>query len=146
MDCPGPGVLDSLSVYAYNFGPQVTAMEYRIEYPPSMSMLSDISFADPATLVMGMSPIGISLAWPTPKDGTGPLLLHKVLIEWQCEDCDSLTDDPVRPVANAFTGFLGGTDGDFEMVPAMGMISVVCQGAVSTERATWGRIKQNYRE
>jgi DNA-binding beta-propeller fold protein YncE len=87
-NCPGVA-LDTLYVAAENLGAFISAIEYRIEYPPTITFIADLQ-TPPVTI--GNSPDGISLAWALPQDAFGQLLVQKVLFQWNCTDCSQPTE------------------------------------------------------
>ena len=143
QDCPGAGVMDTLYVVARNFDRYLMAVEYSINYPPSMFWVADL---DLPALHIGSSPTGITEGFPTPQNGYNALLVAKVVFMWMCAGCTIITDMPVVVEPHPGTGFLGAVDfPNYDLVPAVGMKSLVC-ATVPIEETTWGQIKSLYGE
>jgi hypothetical protein len=73
-----PG-LNTIYVVAEGFDAKLTAIEYKIDYPAGMTWVED---HDVSPLKIGTTEKGISQAWATPIDGSGPVVVAKVLIRW----------------------------------------------------------------
>jgi hypothetical protein len=144
-DCPGFGIIDTLSIWAFNLNTVMTAAEFSVDLPPAITPLG--ALPHPEDLSIGTATItGVSIAFPVPRDGSaGRVRLHRILIQWLCGDCSSPYDDNfiiVQP--HAATGFLGVTDMDFNPISVVGLTSVICPNAVATSPSTWGKIKAMY--
>jgi hypothetical protein len=141
-DCPVGGGLDSAFVVAMNFNAFLTGIEYAINYPLSMTWLSDYG-TPPVTI--GSTPTGISEGFALPQNGFFPVVVAKVLFLWNCNGC-VVTDDPVIVSPHPLTGFVRATDfPNYDFINAVGMTSLVC-ATVPTEETSWGRIKSLYGE
>ena len=134
--------MDTLYVVARNFDRYLMAVEYSINYPPSMFWVADL---DLPALHIGSSPTGITEGFPTPQNGYNPLLVAKAMFMWTCAGC-LITNTPVIVSPHPGTAFLGAVDfPNYDLVPAVGMTSLVC-ATVPIEDTTWGQIKSLYGE
>lgn len=141
-DCPVGGGLDSLFVVGLNFNTFMSAIEYAINYPASMTWVSDYA-TPPVTL--GTTPTGITSGWPLPLNGFNPIVFTKVLFMWNCSGCTS-DNQPVDVVPHPVSGFVRGTDfPNYDIVDAIGMRSLVC-ATVPVEETTWGQVKALFSE
>jgi hypothetical protein len=141
-DCPAGGGVDSAYVVAKDFNCFVTGIEYSINYPTSMTWLSDYA-TPPVTL--GTTPTGISEGFGYPVNGYVPFIVAKILFLWNCDGC-TVENDPLIVAPHPLTGFVRATDYPrFDFVYAIGMTSLVC-ATVPTEESSWGRIKSLYGE
>lgn len=100
-DCPG-SVLDTLYVVAENLGSFITAIEYKINYPSIMTFIEDQFLP---SLALGTSETGIMLAFGTPRDATGQLLVQTVIVQWTCDDCIQF-NDPIVVVPHPTSGLV----------------------------------------
>jgi hypothetical protein len=73
-----PG-MNTLYVVADGFEARLTAIEYKIDYPPGMTWVAD---QDVSPLKIGTTEKGISQAWAVPIDGSRPVVVAKVLVRW----------------------------------------------------------------
>ena len=141
-DCPAGGGVDSVFVVAQNFNVFVTGIEYAINYPPTITWLSDYG-TPPVTI--GTTPTGISEGFALPVNGFFPIVVAKVLFVWNCDGC-TITDSPIVVSAHPISGFVRATDyPNYDYINAVGMTSLVC-ATVPTEETSWGRIKSLYGE
>ncbi len=145
--CPGapPGsVFDSLYVVAEDFNMYMSAIEYRIQYPPVLFFVEDV--IDPSFLVTGTSPEGIVITFPTPQDALGKLLVQKVVVIWMCDSCgpgDINIELRVRShPASAKVRAVRWPDGGF--VDGWGVLSLICP-SLPIHETTWGEIKALYK-
>jgi hypothetical protein len=122
MDCPGPGV-GTLYVVAEDFNYFLSGIEFKIEYPPSMTWLADLD-TPPATI--GNTAAGISIGWPLPQNGFFPLQVMRVLVLWTCADCATV-NQAISVVEHPVFGFVRGVRfPDYEIVDGSGRTSVIC--------------------
>jgi hypothetical protein len=142
--CAGPNVMDYAYVVAYNFNAFLSGIEYMISYPPSVTWVADLDI--PAATI-GNTTTGISMGFATPRNGFGPVLIHRVAFLWQCMGCDATNeDDPFVVLPHPEFGFVRATDfPDFEFINGVGMTSLVC-ATVPVNETTWGKIKSLYEE
>lgn len=140
-NCPGQ-VLDTLYVAAVNFNALITGAEFAIEYPPVMTWLGDQ--ATPAVTI-GATPTGITMGFPSPRNGYNRVELCQVLVFWNCVSCDPpYWASLVRVIPHPATGFLGVSDSpDYNLLPGVGLTSVICV-ATPMEETTWGQVKSLY--
>jgi hypothetical protein len=84
-DCLKPG-LNTLYVVAEGFKANLTAIEYKIDLPPGMTWVKDLD-VDP--LKIGTTEKGITQAWPKPVDAFSPVVVARVLVNWDPEESSS---------------------------------------------------------
>jgi hypothetical protein len=137
-----------LYVAALNLNMLVSAIDYKVLFPPAVLYVDEnvnVTGSDP---VIGNSYDGIGIAYALPRNGFLTLLLSRVRVMWtaQC-DC-ALGPQPLR---------VAGFDDIFSPqpkvvrfpdnaeFPVVGMTSLICPGSVSTESTTWGGVKALYR-
>lgn len=70
----------TLYVVAEGFDAYLTAIEYQIEYPIGMTWVKDL---DLPVIKIGATPEGIAEAWPTPIDAFSPVVIAKVVVQWE---------------------------------------------------------------
>jgi len=141
-DCPAGGGLDSAFVVALNFNAFVSGIEYSINYPTTMTWLSDY---DTPPVTIGSTPSGISEGFALPLNGFFPIVVAKVLFFWNCDGC-TVENDPIIVSPHPISGFVRATDfPNYDFINAVGMTSLVC-ATVPTEETSWGRIKSLYDE
>lgn len=85
--------LVTLYIVAEGFDADLTAIEYKIDYPVGMSWVSDV---DMPQIRIGTTGEGIAQAWPTPINGRSPQVIGKALVRWD-PDAASIGDVVVRP-------------------------------------------------
>lgn len=141
-DCPAGGGVDSAFVVASNFNAFLSGIEYSVNYPTSMTWLSDYG-TPPVTI--GSTPTGISEGFALPQNGFSPIIVAKILFLWNCGGC-VVTDDPIIVSPHPLSGFVRATDfPNYDLINAVGMTSLVC-ATVPAEETSWGRIKSLYGE
>lgn len=122
MDCPGPG-LDTLYVVAEDFNILFTGMEFKIEYPPSMTWLADL---DVPPVTIGNTSSGVSIGWSLPLNGFFEVRFMRVLVLWNCTDCATI-NQPISVVAHPEFGTICACRfPDFEIVYGSGSTSIIC--------------------
>ncbi len=139
-DCPPGGGLDTAYVVASGFNTFISAIEYAVNYPASMTWVGDL---DTPPVTLGTTPTGITEAWPLPLNGYNPLVVARIAFIWNCDGC-SVTDDPIVVVPHPYSGFVRATDfPQYNTINGVGMKSLVC-ATVPTEDTTWGQVKALY--
>jgi len=142
MNCPGMGIVDTVFVVAGNFNAWLSGIEYKIDYPTQLGWISDF---DTPAVTLGTTPTGISQGWGIPVNAFAPVVVTKVLVQWNCVDCVS-PDIPVDVVPHPESGFVRATDfPDYEFINGVGLRSLICS-TVPTEETTWGQVKSLYSE
>ncbi|UCH83088.1 MAG: T9SS type A sorting domain-containing protein [Candidatus Latescibacterota bacterium] len=126
MDCPGPGMLDTLYVVAEDWNTFLVGAQFKINYPPSMIWLSDLG-VPPTTI--GNSPNGISLGFAIPQNGFFKLELMQVLVLWNCTDCSAVNQLVTVVDHPLFDGVNGVQFPTFELWAGAGRSSGVCPDA-----------------
>jgi hypothetical protein len=141
-NCPG-FVTDTWYVAAVNFNVYVTGADFMIQYPPAVTWLADLNVPQ---VKVGATPTGITMGWPLPLNGFGSLELCQVLVMWNCDHCDApFFDNFVKVVPNPATMFLGVSDyPNYNLIPGVGLTSVICPLTVPNEDTTWGQVKALY--
>jgi len=151
-DCPG-GVTgpNTLYVVMNNWNMNITAVDFSIAYPPSMTWVGDQSpLADASlTSIIGDSPTGVAVAWANccAQDGFQPVLALRPLFVWaQC----ACVGGPQSLVVGGYAplGKVNPTavrKEDFVEFEGLGLTSLVCPGIIATESSTWGQVKALYR-
>lgn len=140
--CPGIGVLDNMWIALANANTYVSAVEFKVNYPPETVWLADL---DVQPVTFGNTRDGISMAWALPQNGYVAVPICKVQFMWNCDHCAS-ANIPVVVVANPHTGFLGYTDFPaYNLHNAVGLTALIC-ACVPAEDTTWGQVKALYGE
>ncbi|NIM19173.1 MAG: hypothetical protein GTO51_02195 [Candidatus Latescibacteria bacterium] len=142
-DCPPiPSMIDSAYVYAKNFDMWLSAVEYKVDYPPQMIWLSEVPTSD---LTIGNTRDGIAQAWQYPQNAFTSLKLVKIVFAWNCTTCGT-QDIPILVNVNPHTGGLTAIRWpDNAIIPGVGMVSLIC-ATVSTDVTSWGKIKALYNQ
>lgn len=144
-DCPGFGVMDTLYVALVNANCFVGGAQLRILYPPSMIFLADVN--PPGFICVGpfcTTATGRFIIFDLPQNGFSPVLLIRVVILWNCNDC-SFPNDPILVTPHPETGELSYfCSTPLDAFPAVGLTAAVCS-TVPVEETSWGRIKALYR-
>lgn len=131
----------------------VSAVDFHIEYPPSVTWLAD--FAPDANyfqnewVTIGNSPTGIAIAWANccMTDGSeGPFVVMRALVHWSgpCT-CTPFVVGGYEPLGKTQPTLV--RNGDFTEFDAAGLATyynpAICDLAV--EQSTWGKVKSLYR-
>jgi hypothetical protein len=94
--------------------------------------------------VIGNSANGVSLAWGTPLNAYGSVIMMRANCAWTCDGCEGNENTPITVVANPNQGLLRALrwpdNASFDVV---GMESRIC-ATVPVEDTTWGQIKSLY--
>ncbi len=147
--CPGLGVLDTLYIGATNFNANLSGLEFAVSYPPSIGWILDFDFSTashPATK-LGNTPTGTSIGWAIPQNGFFTVDVGKVLIQWQCEECDPVFDQPIVVTGHPlFAPYPRATDfPGYQFINGVGLTSLIC-ATIPVEESTWGKVKSLYSE
>lgn len=97
-----PG-LHTLYIVAEGFEADLTAIEYKIDYPAGMTWIADL---DVPPVRIGTTESGIAQAWTTPADGSRPVLLARAIVRWDGPETPT-GEVTVRP--NPLSGFVRAT-------------------------------------
>jgi hypothetical protein len=139
-DAPAGTVRDTLYVVVVNFDMWLSAVEYQIEFPPTMMFLADL--IDDSALKIGSSPAGIWIAWTAPQNAFEPFLLQRVMFVWNCDDCTGV-DETVAVVPFPHSGKVRAVRWhDNAPVEGVGSVAGICK--VPPRESTWGGIKALY--
>lgn len=141
-DCPG-FVTDTWYVAAVNFNLYITGADFKIEYPPAVTWLADLNVPP---VKIGATPTGLTFGYALPQNGYGVLELMQVLVAWNCDHCGELyQNNLVKVVPNPATAFLGVADyPNYNLIPGVGLTSIICPLGVPNEDTTWGQVKALY--
>jgi hypothetical protein len=124
MDCPGPGVLDTLYVVAEDWSSYLTGIEFKVDLPPQMIWLGDL---DLPPVHFGNTVTGVSMGFGVPQNAYQPLQIARILVLWDCTDC-SITNAKLAVVPHPIFGFVRATRWpDYEYIYGEGGGSAVCQ-------------------
>jgi hypothetical protein len=145
-DCQGVGVLQDVFIVANNFNMFLSAIEYGVDYSGAAAELIYLGEISAAPLALGTTPIGVAQSWNLPQNAFGPLVVMKVIMQWNCDACQLPAQNaPIVVVPHQVSGFLRGVRWpDQLLVTGLGMTSVVCAGPVPVQETTWGQIKSLY--
>jgi len=95
-ECPGNGTLDFLYVATSNWDFSLDRLEYTIDYPPSLTFLQDL-VAPSVGFALGTSPTGVAIHFSAQFDALRPVLIQRVLVLWNCDNCDEPVSIDVVP-------------------------------------------------
>lgn len=110
----------TLYIAAEGFDEPLTAIEYRIVYPPGMTWIADV---DVPVVKIGTTADGIAQAWGRPFGGTSRVVIAKSVVQWD-PPSGSGFEVAVRP--HPASGFVRGTVApDHRLVEAEGQESYV---------------------
>lgn len=116
----------TLYIVAEKFDADLTAIEYKINYPMGMSWVSDV---DMPVVKIGTTAEGIAQAWTTPVDAHSPLLIGKALVRWD-PGAGSNVDVAVTP--NPISGHIRATAApDNHIIEATGGAAHIRSGGAS---------------
>ena len=135
-------VFETWYVAMFNANAFVAGVEYKIAYPSEVIWIADLELPHTA---IGTTPSGISIGFPAPLNGFSPVVLHTVLMTWNCQFCTQanrkidVMAHPLNP-----DGKVQWSDWPaFDLHEAIGTNSLICV-FVATEASTWGRVKALY--
>jgi len=142
-----------LYVVARNFESWLAAIEYSIDFPPGLMYVGEtINPPSQGTMLsIGNSDIGLTVSWSLPRNGFGEpgYLVSTIFAIWTGDCYCQAGPQPIvvgpYPYPVPKTGPSGVRWPDLVELPAVGMTSLLCPGAVSTQESTWGGIKALYR-
>jgi hypothetical protein len=144
-DCPGVGVVDTLYIVAHNFDMWIGAAEFQVDYTTHLTWLGEVAVG--TDLVIGSSPTGVAISWPTPRQGFNAVDMMHVTVMWNCDNCTGIGGTPGSeiiisewPGKNAPRAVDWQTD---VAVDGVGMTSLIC-AQVPVEETSWGQIKSLY--
>jgi hypothetical protein len=151
QDCPTAPigtVLQTLYVVADNFGIWFNAIEYQILYPPELQFLGEVPVwpGGSAPLVLGQSPIGITIGYTTPLNAFNQVVISEVSVIWMCEGCPGPLDIPLVVVPHPDSGQARAIEWP-NLAPHtfVGMTSLICPApSTPVHETTWGGIKALY--
>jgi hypothetical protein len=151
--CGQAGYPVYLYVVARNFESWLAAVEYSVQLPDGIMYIGETITPPPqgGMVVFGNSEVGLVVSWELPRNGFGEpgVLISTILGIWT-GDC-YCQGGPAPIVVGPYpypvpkTKPSGVRWPDLVELPAVGMTSLLCPGAVSTQESTWGGIKALYR-
>jgi hypothetical protein len=113
----------SVYIVAENWNYFISGIEFKVEYPPSMTWLADL---DTPPVTIGSSPNGISIGWPLPQSGFFPIQVMRALVLWNCTGCDS-PNQQIKVVGHPVSGLVQvARFPDYALVEGRGRASIVC--------------------
>jgi hypothetical protein len=140
-ECPGVGVVDQIYIVASNFNMWMIAVEYKVQYPPYVSLVADVT----GGIDIGFSDVGIATSWPLPQNAFVPFAVNKPWIQYNCEGCpcDNICFKVV-PNPSALSGQVQAVRWpDNALIIGVGMESLICP-TIPVEDTSWGQIKALY--
>jgi hypothetical protein len=142
-DCPGASVIDTLYIGAVNWNMFLAGIQFKVNYPATFSTVID---EDNGWAHVGTTATGYATGFGVPQNGYLPVLVTRVIVIWNCNDCSS-TNVPITVVGHPF---LGGTVTatrwpDNVKIDGIGLEALIC-ATVPTEETTWGKVKSLYGE
>ena len=148
LECPTDPV-GKLYVVAHNFNIWMTAIEYKIDYPPEVTLLGDSIDLD-RQLKIGNSATGIAIVWQNnPGNAFEGLWLQEATVLYNCEGCQvqNITITVVKhpesdaTMPNHLVRSLDRPDEADHW--GVGLEARIC-ATVPVEETTWGGIKAQY--
>src|SRR5262249_30509672 len=118
IHCGAAGTLEELFVVLHNVDFVVSAIDFQIGFPPSMTWLFDLppakSYPGTEQVTIGNSRDGIAVAWATccmPDGSLGPIIVLRPVILWSgpC-DCQTLLVEGYQPLGKTSPSFVRGSD------------------------------------
>lgn len=125
-DCPNEpvgSVLDTLYLVASGFDTPLEGIEYKIEFPPEILWLGDLELNN--CLRLGTPDQGVSLAFFTPQDASGRVVIQEIVVLWLCEECVT-TNATIEFAPHPMTGSLRAVSSDLVFRDVVGLPSYVC--------------------
>ena len=151
--CGTPNTTAEVFVVLTGANFEVSAVDFHIEYPPSLTWLGDFApdagYIGTEWVTIGNSPTGIAIAWANccMTDGSqGPFVVMRALVYWSgpC-NCTPFVVGGYEPLGKTQPSVV--RNGDFREFGASGVSTfynpVFCATAV--EKTTWGKVKSLYR-
>ena len=153
-NCGTVGTPVYLYVVARNFESWLAAIEYSIDFPDGLMYVGEtiVPPTQGTMLTLGNSDIGLTVGWSIPRNGFGEpgVLISTIFAIWTADCYCQLGPQPIvvgpYPYPDPGKTHPSGVRWpDLVELPAVGMTSLLCPGAVSTQESTWGGIKALYR-
>ncbi len=152
--CGTQGVLHEFIVVLHNVPDVVSAVDFTIQYPPTMTwigdQLPDARYVSKEVITIGSSPTGIAVAWHNccmqAAPPGEPLVVLRPLIMWtgNCNfGCDTIEVSGYAPLGKQKPSYVRASD--FTEHDALGMFTANDYCGVAVEPTTWGRVKALYR-
>jgi hypothetical protein len=152
--CQGIGIPQTLYVVYQNFNAAISTTEFGIDWGVNGAALwfgGDVHI--PGALFLGTSwqagalTDGVTITYPIPQNGFGPMVAMWIQAFWNCDTCDlgggNFQKIEVKP-HDGTGNILCVTFATFQTIHGIGMNAHACPGAISTEEATWGKVKALY--
>jgi hypothetical protein len=113
-----PG-LNTIYIAAEGFDAHLTAIEFKVDYPPGMTWIEDVGVSP---LKIGSTEKGISQAYADPIDASIPVVVAKVRVRW---DAEAGSDAEVKVSPHPTFGFIRATAApNHRIIEAKGGITV----------------------
>ncbi len=122
-EAPAGSVLDTLYLVASGFDTPLEGIEYKIEFPPEIIWLGELESND--GLWMGTPDQGRTMAFFTPQDASGRVVIQEFVILWLCEGC-ATTNITIEFAPHPMTGSLRAVTSDLVFEEVIGFPSYVC--------------------
>jgi hypothetical protein len=162
-NCPDspPGTeIQELYFVAHNFNAWLSAIEFRVLYPPQMMFLGD-NLDDGQgglKLMLGTSPEGIAVAWTVPANGFEPLFVSRATVLWMCQGCAEVNHRVCFDVYPTSGKLRAVRWPDESIIYGFGQAGMICPTCCPTgpvicpdytipvQPTTWGAVKALYTE
>jgi hypothetical protein len=132
-DCPDPGwMADTLYVAIGGFQAPVEGIEYQIIFPPQIGVISFIE-SDKGLTMYDSHSYSFSMAFFTPQEASGPVLIQEIEVLWLCNGC-STHDGLVTLTHHLVSGSLRAVTSDLVFVDVQGLTSIVCPSYLGSDR------------
>jgi hypothetical protein len=143
--CGAPNSIAELFVVARNVDFQMSAIDFSVQFPPSMIWLGD--FVPEGAVVIGNSRDGIAIAWGTccMLDPGASLLVLRPFVLWigGCTCMQAINVGGYTPSGKTAPTMVRYPE--FIEVSALGEPSHLAACEIATRQSTWGRVKALYR-
>jgi hypothetical protein len=149
LTCGAPGTVSEVCIVLRNVDFVVSAVDFTVNYPSSMTWLADLP-PDPAytneVVTIGQSPTGIAVAWAIccMQNASNGLVVLRALVMWNGCNCN-------ESVTVTGYGALGKTQPtvvraeDFQEFEVKGLLNTFAGCPVAVQPTTWGSVKALYR-
>jgi hypothetical protein len=153
-ECQGVGTPTYLYVVFQNFGTWISTVEFGVDWGVNGAALfygGDVHI--PGALFIGQSwqpgpgIDGVTITYPAQQNGFFPFVGMYIKAFWNCDACDpgGANLQIIRVVPHETTAGLYGIEWQtLRIIDAVGLDAAACPGDVSTEEATWGKVKALY--
>ena len=150
--CGQAGTFQELIVVLHNVDDVVSAIDFSVQYPPSMvwlfDLLPDARYVNNEVITIGNSPTGVAVAWHSccMQDASQGLVVLRPVVLWRGNcNCAPIIVGGYGPLGKTQPSYIRASD--FSEHAAVGGTTNYnpdfCDIAV--EPTTWGRVKSLYR-